>query len=81
MTKKFYLNIDKVEVERETNVSVWLKNGRREAKISDYSIYHNSFTEAKEYLINRKEKEIQRYQCEIKDSKQDLNIINGLEDK
>ena len=51
-TSKFYSGklISEVEVERETESSVWI-NGRRSAKKSDWHSYFDDYFEAKGFLV------------------------------
>ena len=46
--------IKRVEVEKETEHSVWI-NGRRSAKESRYGIYHDTYSEARHWIIKRAE--------------------------
>lgn len=48
-----------VEIDKETDKSVWI-NGRRTSKISNYESYHNTFQEAKDYIIERQTKRYHR---------------------
>jgi len=42
--------IERIEVERETDSSVWIK-GRRCAKASSYNNYFDKWDQAKDYLL------------------------------
>ena len=44
--------VEKVEIEKETESSVWIK-GRREAKETQYHAFFNTFQEAKDFLIDK----------------------------
>jgi hypothetical protein len=58
-TSKWSIEIERIEIERETDASVFLKtrrgDSRREAKRSTYIVYHDSWSDAREYLIAREE--------------------------
>ena len=43
-------DVSKVEVERESVTCVWIK-GMREAKLSEWKGYFNTFQEAKKHLV------------------------------
>lgn len=49
--------IEKVEVERETESSVWV-NGMRNAKVSKWHIYFDYFDDAKDHQIAKVQREI-----------------------
>ena len=42
--------ITEIEVERESEHSVWI-NGRAHRKISEYSVYHDTWEKAHEFLL------------------------------
>lgn len=56
-TSKYGCEIETVEVERETDKSVWI-NGQRNAKRTDWFNYWNTFIEAKNHLMIVAEKKI-----------------------
>ncbi|MEW8048955.1 MAG: hypothetical protein AB2792_20095 [Candidatus Thiodiazotropha sp.] len=68
--------IEPVQVEKETDKSVWI-NGRRSAKRSDYENYFDSFDDAKAYMTKyaedalaaarRRLEEVQRFAGNVKD--------------
>ena len=73
--------ISEVEIERETNSSVFFKIGnkeRREAKESSYSAYFDSFEEAKKHLIDRTIRELESKKNSVKKLEKDLLTIKGL---
>ena len=51
--------IDQVEVERETESSVWIC-GRKHSKVTDYECFHDTFEEAKSKIITRCRMELDR---------------------
>ena len=69
--------INKVEVERETEQSVWI-NGRRNSKHSDYSSFFDSFDEAKAFLLAIAEKKVTLAKLRLNDAQGELGNIKGL---
>lgn len=69
VTTKHGCEIDEVEVEKETEKSVWI-NGDRHSKSSSYNTYHNSFEDAKNHLITTAENRIKsaKFQVEVAES-------------
>lgn len=64
--KTYFEEISKVEIDRETETSVWLKDHKHSVrKINSYESYHNTFKEAKEHLIQIQLKEIARIESSI----------------
>jgi len=54
-TCKYDVIIEKVEITKESKVSVWLKrNGHVERKVSNYNIYHDTFADATIWLLNKR---------------------------
>jgi hypothetical protein len=49
--------IEEVEVERETESSVWIK-GRRNAKVTDYAMYFDTWEDAHDYLLKKCDEKI-----------------------
>ena len=68
--------IETVEVERETDSSVWIK-GRRNLKMSNYDCYWETMDEAKEYLSNHFSKKIERRELELSSLKDKLNLLDN----
>jgi len=52
ITRSRVIRVEVVEVEKETADFVWIK-GRRRRKESQYEQYHDTFDDAKLYLITR----------------------------
>lgn len=74
-----WLKISKVEVERETKNSVWI-NGRRNAKLSGWKSYFDTFQEAKEYLIQAKNEDVFRARCALNRANAALGNAEGLKE-
>ena len=81
-TCKHDITIEKVEIIRESDQSVWLKkNNRAERKITDYTIYHESFESAKTHLISKRNELIHYHESAIEKAKEEIKKINLLEEK
>ena len=65
-----YNSIKEFEIIKETEKQVVYKNERgaenREAKISDWCSWHNTFEEAREYIIQKEMKSIEQLLSRIK---------------
>ena len=77
LTKKYYDEIEILEVERETAESVWIK-GSRSAKSTTYSIYHDTFDSAKQFLIELHERDIKAAREKIQRAESALGLIRKL---
>jgi len=86
-TTKYDNEIKKIEIERETEKQVvlrpdtWNPKGRRENKISEYDNWHDTFEEAREFLLQR---EYRKRDDALRDqAKAEKNIvnINGLKEE
>lgn len=80
--KKFRANsngIDEIEIIKETNKQVVFLNSykreTREAKISDWDSWHNTKDEAINYLVTKKQNEIDQLMAQIEYRKHQLNKI------
>ena len=69
--------IEKVEVERETEVSVWI-NGRRNAKDSSWYKYFNSWNEAHSFLIEKAESDVEAATNRLRRASANLQKIKSL---
>jgi len=62
-TKQGYVTIEEKEITRKTEKTIFFINSRgkeeREAINSYYGIWHNTFNEAQNYLLNRIDKDIE----------------------
>jgi hypothetical protein len=56
--------IEEIEVERATTASVWI-NGRRNAKVTDYDMYHDTWDEAQSYLFRKCNEKIENAKRKI----------------
>lgn len=63
--------VETVEVERETNFTVWIK-GRKWSKKNKYEEYFDTFEEARESLVNRYQFELKTLKAQLKRTKQRL---------
>jgi len=68
-------SVEIVEVEKETDKSVWI-NGRRNSKRSSYENYFDSLLEAKNYLYKRQESRIRLAEAQIKAAQERISIID-----
>jgi len=76
--KQQWDRIKKIEIERETDHFVFLKDGRREAKVANYVSYFNTFEEAKEHIINKAKGKVRHYEHQLQNAKEDLDDANAL---
>lgn len=73
--------IERVEITRETDKSVWLKvpSGERKAKkLSRYEVYHDTFQAAKESLIKSIKNKISQAEMKIKYRLEELKEAEAL---
>ena len=49
-TSRYGLGIEEIEIERETEHSVWVTEGNRSAKFSDWTQYHETYDQAFNHL-------------------------------
>jgi len=69
--------IEPVEVERETASSVWI-NGRRNAKITDWRCYHDTWGEAKAYLLKLAESKLNSARRSLELAQGTYGNVKGL---
>ena len=69
--------IKEVDVEKETASSVWI-NGQRFSKETKYQIYHDSFDDAKNYLLNQSNKDIATKKHQLAMAEKKLLTIKNL---
>jgi len=69
--------IEQVEVEKETEASVWIK-GRRNAKRTEYYNYFDTWDEAKLYLLTVAEAKVAAIRLNLERANGELGNINGL---
>lgn len=69
--------IEEVEVERETEQSVWV-NGSRSAKRSSWANFYDTWQEAHDALWSRQTSRINSVRMQLERSKSVLGNINGM---
>lgn len=69
--------IDAVEVERETDISVWVGN-RRRAKLTSYDCYFDTWEEAHEFLVDNAERDVECIRLNLERAKGKLGQIKGM---
>jgi hypothetical protein len=69
--------IDPVEVERETDSSVFI-NGRRHNKITSYECYFPTWEAAKEHLLQEHELKVLDARRRLQDASDKLGNMKGL---
>lgn len=67
-----------IEAERETHSSLWIR-GRRRNKSSSYDKFHDSWEEAKAYLLNKAELTVKNCESELDSAKDKISKIKKLE--
>jgi len=77
-------HIKKVEIERETESSVFIKDHRgkerRNAKINSYERYFDSFDGAKNWLIENAIEDIERARENVRDAEKTLHKYQELKE-
>ena len=71
--------VEKVEVEKETESSVWIQ-GRREVKETQYSAFFDTFQEAKDFLIDVFEKKAQTVRRQLERANGYIGDAKGLKE-
>ena len=71
--------VKRVEVEKETESSVWIK-GRREAKETQYSAFFDTFQEAKDFLIDVFEKKAKTVRLQLERANGYIGYAKGLKE-
>jgi len=69
--------ITEVEAERETKQSIWI-NGRRNAKVSSWETYFDSWDEAKAALIESQSLKIENLRIQVQRGNSLLNELRGM---
>lgn len=81
LAKTFYNKIDEVEILRETNSFVYIigYNGKeiREAKISNYDCYFDTYQEAKDWLLRLHNDKIESLERQLNRAKEEYNYIEN----
>lgn len=70
--------IEVCDVERETESSVWIR-GRRNAKVSDWAIYHDDFEAARKYLMVSYTEKIAMLESRIATTRKELGKVIAME--
>ncbi len=82
ITGRYGSLIEEVEIIRETEVTIWFldSKGREEncRKISAHSQVHDSFEEAKQYLLKKENEHLEKLNNWTKSSLERINIICAL---
>jgi len=77
MTGRFPKAIESVEIERETESSVWIKGSRRN-KILGRHRYYDTWAEAKKYLIDKTSFKVRNCQLSLDSAKHELSKLLQL---
>ena len=71
--------ITPVEVEKETDVSVWI-GGRRHGKVTDWHIYHDTWRAAHNYLTEVAERHVNRAKLALEQTKGAQGNVKGMKE-
>lgn len=81
MSIKYQINyaqkIEKVEIERETESSVWI-NGSRLSKHSRYSAFFNTWEEAHAFILDKAERRVAAYARNLESATKSLKEIQSM---
>lgn len=69
--------IEAVDVDRETEASVWV-NGRRNGKRTEYHSYFDTFAEAKQYLLDIAERSVNSARLNLARAEGHYSNVKGL---
>lgn len=83
MYKAWFRSINKVEILRETDKSVFVKDffmkkGRRDYKTSTHYAYRDTFEEAKQFIVQNAEADYKRFKAMFDDAAKRLEQANNL---
>jgi len=76
-TDSYSTKIVKVEVDRETESSVWIK-GRRTKKKSDFMTFHDSWKDAHCWLLSRAQSKLKYILIRYEERLSDVNAIEKM---
>lgn len=76
-TGGFVKPIEPVEIERETDKCVYIR-GCRHAKLTDYYAFHDTWDEAKAYLMSKAEDSVFNARRNLERANSHLGNIKGL---
>lgn len=75
MTTFLCLEIDEIEVERETESSVWIgRSITPERKRSNYRCFFDTWEDAKNYLIEKKALSLEDKERQLEQIKEDIKV-------
>lgn len=69
--------IEEVDVERETEASIWI-NGQRSAKRSEWSNYYDTWEDAKSALLAAQQRRVEQLRSQLQVANSRLGNINGM---
>jgi len=72
-------SIDRIEVDRETEYSVWIKEARYE-KSSNYATFYDSWNEAHEALLSRAQRGLDAARRNLEQAQADYGNVKGLKE-
>lgn len=73
--------IKKIEISRESDSSVWDMQNRRHNKNGEWENYFDTFEEAKNYLIEEKNKEIKKAQEQLEYVMEKLKNVSNIKEE
>lgn len=74
---KVAAKITEIEVDRETDTSVWV-GGRRRQKITNYKIVHDTWDDAHSYLLAAGEAKVVNARRALEEHKSYLGNVKGM---
>lgn len=69
--------ITEIEVDRETESSVWVKGVRRQ-KVTEYAVYHNSWDDAHSYLLAAAGRKVEYARKTLEEHRSYLGNVQGM---
>lgn len=69
--------INEIEVDRVSDVSVWIK-GRRRNKVSDYEKFHDTWEDAYKSLVSSAANRLERKQKEFQIARRELKAVKNM---
>ena len=74
---KVEAKITEIEVERESDTSIWV-NGKRRQKVTDYEIVHDTWDAAHSYLLATGETKVAHARRTLEEHKSYLGNVKGM---
>lgn len=71
--------IDEVEIARQTECFVIFENGQREGKDTEYNSYHDTRAEAKAWLVQKAQRQVDNLLVRLKHAQGVLDSTNAIE--